>query len=191
MLAELVEVEERVLMQTVSVVYFVATSLDGYIADASGGVDWLSPFESESDDGGYIDFFSTIDGLIMGSRTYEQILKFGDWPYGNKPCWICSKWDLVLTRPEIKVTSGPPLAVIEEIQALGLQRVWLVGGGRLTAAFRAQHLICEYIITVVPVILGSGIRLFESPGPIEALELIESKAFPNGLISLTYHQAST
>ncbi len=172
-------------MQTVSV-YFVAASLDGYIADTRGGVDWLAPFESESDAGDYAEFYSAIDGLIMGSRTYKKILRFGNWPYANKPCWVCSKRDLVATRPEIKVTSGSPLAVIEEIQALGLQRIWLVGGGQLAAAFRAQHLISDYIITVVPVILGSGLALFGATGLMEKLTLVESKPFPNGLVSLTY-----
>ncbi len=65
------------------VVYYVAMSLDGCIATADGGVEWLAPFESGGEDRGYVDFYSSIDSLLMGSRTYEQILSFGDWPYGE------------------------------------------------------------------------------------------------------------
>jgi hypothetical protein len=67
------------------IVYYVAASLDGYIATTEGKVDWLSAFEGTEEDYGYAEFYSTVDALLLGSRTYEQILAFGEWPYSGKP----------------------------------------------------------------------------------------------------------
>ena len=173
-------------MGTVSIVYYVAASVDGYIADADGGVNWLSPFESEGNDGGYEEFYASVDGLMMGNQTYEQILGYGDWPYTGKSCWVFSRRQLSVTRPDVKLTAASPESIMSELLAANLRRVWLVGGGQLASAFRAEGLISEYMITVISIVLGAGIPLFGEEEPAEHLRLIQTKPFSNGIVQLTY-----
>jgi dihydrofolate reductase len=122
----------------------------------------------------------------MGSHTYEQILGFGDWPYPDKPCWVLSHLDLPVSRSEVRLTLRTPLEVVSELQAQGLRRAWLVGGGQLAASFRAQRLITDYIVTVFPVLLGGGLPMFGATGAQEQLSLLSSHPLSNGVIQLSY-----
>ncbi len=94
----------------------------------------------------------------FGRTTYEQALTFGPWPYADMPCWVFSHRPLVL-EAGVTVTARSPTDVAAEIDARGLRRAWLVGGGALAASFRAEALITEYIVSVMPVILGGGVPL--------------------------------
>jgi dihydrofolate reductase len=172
----------------VEIVYYVASSLDGYIATTDGGVEWLPAIESTGEDYGYYAFYASIDALLMGSHTYEQVLRHGRWPYSGKPCWVFSRRQLQVAQAEIILTSQSPRDIVAELHTRRLHRVWLVGGGELAESFRAQGLITEYVIGVIPTILGAGIPLFASPGPREQLKLIECKAFPRGEVLLRYLQ---
>jgi dihydrofolate reductase len=171
------------------VIYYVATSLDAYIATPDGGVGWLAPFESADEDYGYAEFYASIDAVLLGSRTYKQSLAFSEWPYPGKPSWVFSKRRLKAAGRDVRVTARGPREVLAELKARGYRRAWLVGGGKLAASFRAKGLITEYIVSVVPVILGAGIPLFASRGPKESLTLAESKSYPNGLMQLRYRRA--
>jgi dihydrofolate reductase len=173
------------------IIYYVAASLDAYIATPDGGVDWLAPFESSGEDYGYADFYASIDAVLLGSRTYKQSLAFSEWPYPGKPCRVFSRRRLKAAAPDVTVTARSPAKVVAELKAGGYRRAWLVGGGKLAASFRAKGLITEYVVSVVPVILGAGIPLFASRGPEENLTLAESKSYPNGLVQLRYRRAGT
>ena len=168
------------------VVYYVAASLDGYIATSNGGIEWLSPFEGKSEDYGYAAFYASIDSVLLGRRTYEQCLTFGEWPYRGKPCWVFSHGRMKITEPGVTLTNQDPHQMASELQKRGLQRAWLVGGGELAGSFRREGLISEYIVSVVPVILGAGIPLFASGGTQEALRLAGTKAYPSGIVQLRY-----
>lgn len=168
------------------VIYYVAASLDGYIAPPDGSLDWLATFETAAEDYGYAAFYASIDAVLLGSRTYEQCLTFKDWPYPGKPCWVFSRRTLKATRPEVTLTAQNPRDVVSEAAARGHRRIWLIGGGQLAAAFRSDALITEYIISILPVILGDGIPLFDSSGPKENLKLGESTTYPNGVVQLRY-----
>ena len=170
----------------IEVVYYVAMSLDGLIATADGGVEWLAPFEASNEDYGYSAFYASVDALLLGSRTFEQIMTFGSWPYDSKPCWVLTRRELRSSQPQVAFTSSSPQEVLSEIEASGLRRAWLVGGGMLAASFRKEALITEYVVSVIPVVLGAGIPLFGSPGPTELLELAGSTSFPNGVVQLRY-----
>ena len=169
----------------VHVIYYVAVSVDGYIATADGGTDWLKPFESSGEDYGYHAFYSSIDAAVMGSHTYEQCLRFPEWPYPGKLCWVFSRRKFA-NRSDVTVTAETPVVVLRQLQARGLMRVWLAGGGDLAASMRKSNLIDEYIFTVVPVILGGGIGLFAYTSPTENLRLLECKTHPNGVLQLHY-----
>ncbi len=172
----------------VNVILYIATSLDGYIARKDGGIDWLSMVESNNTDYGYADFYRSVNALVMGRRTYEQALGFGEWPYPGKPSYVFTTGNLTSQRNDVIFTSAKPDTVIREMEAQGFKRVWLVGGAELTAAFLKLRLVEEYIISIVPIILGEGIPMFLPPSPEEALKLIESQQYPTGLVQLRYRR---
>lgn len=170
----------------ITVSYYVACSLDGFIADADGGIDWLSDFHTKGEDFGYTKFYQSIDAVVMGRTTYEQVLGFGDWPYRDKPCWVMSRHPVQAAPSEIIATNFSPPEVLAEIEARGFERAWLVGGGAVAGSFRSQHLIDEYLITVLPIILGEGIPLFVDDAPAQRLQLVEAKQRGGGVVSLHY-----
>jgi dihydrofolate reductase len=170
----------------ITVSYYVACSLDGFIATVDGGVDWLSDFHVEGEDFGYGQFYRSIDSMIMGSTTYEQVLGFGEWPYRDKPCWVMSRRPLQVAPSEIIITDFGPSEVLAEIEARGFNRTWLVGGARAAGAFRAHGLIDEYLITVLPVLLGDGVPLFIDDGPRLNLQLVKSGNAGKGAVTLHY-----
>ena len=174
----------------VHVTYYVAVSVDGYIATADGGTDWLRPFESASEDYGYHDFYRSIDAAVMGSHTYEQCLTFAEWPYPGKLCWVFSRRTFA-NRSDVTVTTDTPAAVLQQLDARGLMRIWLAGGGELAASMRKSGSIDEYIFSVIPVILGGGIGLFAYTSAKENLRLLECKTYPNGVVQLHYRARSS
>ncbi len=161
---------------------FIATSLDGFIADRDGGVDWLFT----DGDYGYTDFFDAIETLIMGRRTYEQVLGFGEWPYGEKPTYVFTRSAPGGDHPHAEFVSGDAGTLVEELRQSSSGDIWLVGGAALVSTFRELRLIDEYILSVHPVLLGDGIPLFERPLPRESLRLGEERAFESGLVQLRY-----
>jgi len=170
----------------IEVVYYFAASLDGYIATPDGGVAWLAPFENSGEDYGYSEFYASVDSVLLGRRTYEQSLTFGAWPYPGKPCWIFTRRDLEVPGPDLILTDASPDQVVAELGLRGLVRAWLVGGSELAASFRRAGAISEYIVSLVPVILGAGIPMLASPGPSERLRFVESREYPSGLVQLRY-----
>ena len=157
------------------IIYYVAASLDGLIATPDGGIEWLKPYEGTGEDYGYGEFYASIEAVLLGRATYEKCLEFPEWPYTGKPYWVFSR-----------ANANTPTSVVAEMKARGLRRAWLVGGGKLAAAFRAERLITEYIVSIIPVLLGAGIPLFDGPGPAQPLRLFGSRAYPSGIVQLRY-----
>jgi dihydrofolate reductase len=182
------------------IIYYVAASLDGFIATPDGGIAWLAPFEAPGEDYGYAAFYASVDALLLGSRTYEQALSFGEWPYAGKPCWVFSRSPLSQARPEVTGTDRSPREAAAELDSRGIRRAWLVGGGQLAGAFRDEGLITEVIVALIPVILGAGISLFGAHAPdlrglsetskvsiaAESLNLVDHKVYPNGVVQIRY-----
>ncbi len=170
------------------VIVYIATSLDGFIADRDGGVGWLDDIHPSEADGdfGYAEFYDSVGSLIMGRATYDQVLDFGAWPYPGKPTYVFTSNPPGGDHPDVEFVSGNPRAFVEGLKARSEQDVWLVGGGKLIASFREQGLIDQYIITMIPVMLGEGVLLFAGGQPGETLRLEEIKHFENGLVQLSY-----
>src|SRR5882724_4585504 len=103
------------------VIYYVASSLDGYIATADGGVDWLSRFHVSAEDDDAGNLHASIDALLLGSHTYEFALKLGQWPSPDKPSWVFTKRDLRVLHPSITLTSQNPAEVVELLRARGVR----------------------------------------------------------------------
>ena len=157
------------------IIYYVAASLDGFIATPEGGIDWLKPFEGTGEDYGYGEFYASIEAVLLGRVTYEQCLEFPEWPYAGKPYWVFSR-----------TNDNTPASVVAEMKARDLRRAWLVGGGKLAAAFRAERLITQHIVSIVPLLLGAGIPLFDGPGPRDELRLLGSRSYPSGIVQVRY-----
>lgn len=165
---------------------YMALSLDGYIADAAGGVDWLSMVEEPGEDYGYQAFYDSVDALILGSRTYEQILEWGGWPYPGKPAWVLSSRSLPTRAPEVTVTASSPAELLAEMKMTGVNHAWLVGGAETAAPFIHQGRVSHYILSLVPLLLGDGLPLFSTGIGRHALTLVERRSFPSGLVQLCY-----
>ncbi|MFN6563499.1 MAG: dihydrofolate reductase family protein [Nostoc sp. ChiSLP01] len=170
------------------VTLYIATSLDGYIARNNGGIDWLSIVETQEEDYGYAAFYHSIDAIVLGSKTYELGLSFEQWPYPDKKSFVFTQRNLKCDREDVVFVSDTVTHALENIKTEGFKNIWLVGGGALINSFLSHSLIDEYIISIIPIILGDGIRLFPPPTPEEKLEFINSKQYPSGLIQLRYRR---
>ena len=168
-------------------VLYIATSLDGFIARADGAVDWLTPDqEFSNEDYGYQKFLQTIDTILMGRKTYDQLLEFGPFPYENKQCYV-------FTRDEAKTEDEHVQFVHENINNFvkmlklgkGLN-IWLVGGGAIINEIMPHNLIDKYIISILPILLGSGIPLFQPKSYEVRLKLDNQISFQSGLVQLHY-----
>lgn len=142
------------------VVYYVAASMDGYIAREDGSVDWLEDLGISAEDSGFEEFFASVDGVVMGRKTWDQIRGFGDWPYGDKPAWVCTGSEPEAIADCALQDAREPVAVCEAARALGLQSLWLVGGGALAESFLGAGLLNRIVLSQMPVLLGRGIPLF-------------------------------
>ena len=113
------------------ITYYVATSLDGFIAREDGDVSWLDDMNIDMTDTGYDDFFASIDGLVMGRNTYDFVFNYGSWPYEDKPTWVCTSSELEsLEGANLKIAKTAD-DVVKEAELKGFKHLWLVGGGKL------------------------------------------------------------
>lgn len=168
------------------VVYYVAASIDGFIAPPDGSLDWLSPFSGTGEDHGYADFYGSIDALVVGARTYEQMLGFGDWPHDDRPVTVMSSRALPAAAEGITVSPLDPDAVVDGLVSAGHRRIWLVGGGTLASSFAEAGLIDEYVISYLPVLLGSGVGLLGGRGGLRVVEFIDERTFGDGVVQCRY-----
>jgi dihydrofolate reductase len=166
------------------VVLYIATSADGFIADKSDAIDWL--FTDE--DYGYTSFAETIDTVLMGRRSYEQCLTFGDWPYAGKTCIVFSHYPKKCqsNNSATQVTNEEPGRVVARLRKEEGQDLWLMGGGELVASFLEHNLIDKIILSIHPILLGSGIPLSGSIIKRTEMRLISCEHFKSGLVQLCY-----
>ena len=168
------------------VILFIATSLDGFIASVSGDVDWL--FHDQ--DYAYSSFIAGVDTVVMGRRTYEQILTFGDYPYPGTAGYVFSKTRSGERDQNVEFVSGDVARFIADLKAVPGKNIWLVGGGQLNGAFLQHGLIDEFVVSIHPVILGEGIPLFQGETGIHELSLRHCDSFEGGMVQLTYARSS-
>lgn len=167
-------------MSTRRIIYFVASSLDGFIARKNGTVDWL--FHDQ--DYGFAEFFKSVDTVVQGRKTYEQVLTFGDYPYSDKQNFVFSR---TLTDGEhAEIVDEPVAEFAARLRSQPGTDIWLVGGGELVASFLSEGLVDDVVVFVHPVLLGDGLRLSPDLSHDVALNLIETESFDSGLVKLRY-----
>ena len=164
---------------------FVGTSLDGFMARTDGTLDFLPPGGGEPH--GYEEFVASVDALVIGRKTYETVLGFPTWPYGQKPIFVLSTRPLA-PAPEAAVVehlSGPLAAIPSQLAARGIRHVYVDGGITIQGFLRAG-LIQRLIITRVPVLIGTGIPLFGPTTRDIRLKHIATRQYVSGLVQSEY-----
>jgi dihydrofolate reductase len=169
---------------------FIATSLDGFIARPDGSIDWLPGLDSDPGESyGYDAFMASVDGLVMGRKSFEKVLSFSEWPY-PKPVVVLSRSLAASSlredlRGKVEFSSLAPAELMRDLARHGWRRVY-VDGGQVIQSFLREGLISDMVITRVPVLLGEGLPLF---GPLDAdinLRHDETRAYPSGLVQSRY-----
>ena len=164
-------------------ILYIATSLDGHIAREDGRIDWLP----ENDVSGYEEFYKTVDIIVMGKTTFEQVLTFEEYPYKDKKSYVFTKNNNSnnYTKNKNIVFVSNVEKFIKDVLSNTDKNVWLIGGGQIISSFFNCHAIDEIILFVVPIVLGKGIPLFSNIQKETKLELIETINH-NNLIELHY-----
>jgi dihydrofolate reductase len=164
---------------------FVGTSLDGFIARANGDFDFLMPCGSEPH--GYDEFMSTVDALVIGRKTYEKVLTFSTWPYGEKRVFVLSTHAL-LPAPAgavVERLSGDPAEIVSHLSARGVEHAY-VDGGITVQRFLEAGLIQRLIVSRVPVLIGGGIPLFGALQHDIVLSHVGTRQYAGGLVQSEY-----
>ncbi|MBU2951350.1 dihydrofolate reductase family protein [Tamlana agarivorans] len=168
---------------------FIATSLDGYIADKNGGIDWLHAIPNpDFDDMGYVEFSNKIDALVMGRTTFETVLGFDvDWPY-NKPVFVLSNTLKEIPKSHKEkafLIKGTLFEILDQIHEMGFYKLY-IDGGTTIRNFLKEDLIDDMVLTTIPILLGGGSSLFsELPNEIK-FELIGAKTYLNQITQNHY-----
>lgn len=155
------------------VILNLAVSLDGYIARDDGSVDWLDNLDTDGSDLGLTDFIDSVGSIITGRISFEHTKKLSDghWPFKNKETFVITNGSYE-DEDKIKFINRDLNKLVKDLKRNELKNIWLFGGGNLIKYFREQNLIDEYIITMIPKMLGTGKKLFHSTLDTSKLELI-------------------
>lgn len=164
---------------------FIGTSLDGFIARTNGDLDFLPPGGGEPH--GYDEFMATVDALVIGRKTFDTVLTFDKWPYGEKTVVVLS------TRPlprapngaVVERMSGAPVEILAQLTARGIRHIY-VDGGITIQRFLQDGLIQRLVITRVPVLIGTGIALFGRVPRDIVLRHVGTRQYPSGLVQSEY-----
>jgi len=145
---------------------YIATSLDGFIARENGSIDWLTKYENNPEtDYGYSEFYASIGKVLMGRKTYEQALGFGEWPYREKKSYVFTRQKESIRRENnVEFISEDIGEFVHQLKGNTEEDIWLVGGSQIIKVFFEENLVQDLIVFVVPIILGSGIPLFDRIG---------------------------
>ena len=168
---------------------YIAVSLDGYIARSDGRLDWLQQMETPGEDYGYGSFFSSVDSVIVGRSTWEHATGFSPWPYEGKHVVVLTSRPAEPTRGEV-IASGGFDKLLSTLHAADLRHVQFDGGKVIRQALAAR-VVDDLTVSIVPRLLGNGIRLFGRGLPDLRLQLVGSETYPSGLVQLRYRFGQT
>ena len=174
---------------TVSV--FVGASVDGFIARSNGDLDWLPAGGGEPH--GYEEFMASVDALVIGRKTFETVLAFEAWPYGDKHVVVLSSRPVDLSAAAarggvVEQMAGPPAEIVSQLAASGAHHLYVDGGITIQGFLRAG-LVQRLIITRVPVLIGDGVPLFGTLPRDIRLRHVATRHYPSGLVQSEYDVA--
>jgi dihydrofolate reductase len=168
------------------VILYIATSLDGYIAKPNDDLGFLSLVEQEEQDYGYLDFINSVDTVILGRKTYDWVIsQVQEFPHADKETYVITR----SPRPNIgniKFYTGNLKELVLRLKRENGQNIFIDGGAEIANALLQENLIDEFYISIIPILVGSGVRLFQDGRPEQLLRLVDSKQFDTGLVQLHY-----
>lgn len=167
-------------------ILYIACSVDGYIAKPGDDLSFLDRVQKEGEDYGYHDFVNYIDTVILGRRTYEWVLGLGiGFPHADKETYIITRTE----RPKegnLTFYTGDMATLVSELKSKSGKHIFCDGGAEIVTLLLKHKLFDELIISVIPVLVGDGIRLFANGIPEHPLELLSAKSYDTGLVQLHY-----
>lgn len=178
------------------VILYIAQSLDGYLAKTDGSIDWLTQFgdaDELAQDPSYQDLYQRIDTVLMGRKTYQQIIDelmtemAADYFYADKTSYVVTTKTLK-PRDHVILTSSDPVTLVSDLKRQSGRDIWVIGGAALIKPLVDADLIDEYQISIVPILLGDGIRLFEQSRPKVRQLRLKNAIQQGGLAYLTYER---
>ena len=175
-------------MEHRKLVLYISMSLDGFLAKENDDLSWLSIVEKEGEDYGYGKMMERCDAYIVGRRTYDVVLGLtgGEFPQSKMfECYVITRQEIE-SKSGVKFYNGDLEALVQKLKSKPGKDIYCDGGGQIVKMLMEKNLIDEYIVSVIPTVIGSGKRLFK--GGINGLniDLIESKQFESGLAQLRY-----
>lgn len=170
---------------TTKVTVFLGISLDGFIAGPGGDLSWLSECSTESPtETGYDELMGQTDALVLGRNTYDVVLQFGNWPFGGTRVYVMTTRPLLPAHGEVAL-EGDIEQVLRAVQASGARFIYLDGGNVVRQALE-KNLVDELVLSWVPTVLGSGIRLFKDGLPPSRWRLVRTRSFESGMVQAAY-----
>ncbi len=167
-------------------ILYIASSLDGYIAGNNDNLDFLKAMEKVGEDYGYSEFISTVDTVIMGRKTYDWIMNHvPEFIHADKETYIITRSKRP-SKDKITFYNGSLTDLVKRLKRKKGKNIFCDGGSEIVNELLKHNLIDEFIVSVIPVLLGSGIRLFKDGRPEQKLQLVSSKSFDTGLVQLHY-----
>ncbi|MEZ5716525.1 MAG: dihydrofolate reductase family protein [Paracoccaceae bacterium] len=168
---------------------FMAQSLDGFIATRDHRLDWLTRHTDPDEDHGHDAFMDRMDGIVMGRATFRTVAGFDPWPYAKPVIVLSNSLDEAdipePLRAKVRLAQLSPRALMSELARAGWSRAY-IDGGQTVQSFLRAGLISDLTLTVIPILLGDGRRLFGELEQEIDLELLDAKSFPSGLVQLHY-----
>lgn len=169
-----------------NVILYIAISLDGYIAKPNDDLSFLSVVEQEGQDYGYADFVKSVDAVIIGRKTYDKVISMGyHFPHADKDTYIITR----TPKPNIgsaKFYTGNLKELVKKLKSQQIKKIYCDGGAEIVNELLKDNLIDEFIISIIPILVGSGTKLFKDGRPEQKLELVSTKQFDKGLTQLHY-----
>jgi dihydrofolate reductase len=163
----------------------IATSLDGFVADIDNGIQWLNALSTHPETSARIlPFIASVDGTVMGRITYETCLAFPEWPFPGKHCLVVTRSQAQPATPT--TTFVLPQEIVARAEALGIEKLWIVGGGQLNGYMISRGWVDELIVTVAPILLGKGESLAPTLESHQRLHLREVHPLADGFVELCY-----
>ena len=169
---------------------FAAISLDGFLARPDGSIDWLEKYQAQrppDQDGGFSAFLQTVDGLLMGRKTFEQIRAFRPWPYRQAPIFVLASKPFKIPADLsacVHPVSGPLSACVARLAEQGYGHLY-IDGATVIRSCLAADLVDHLTLTVIPILLGTGLPLFPA-GTEKDLRLCQSQVIPPGLVQSSW-----
>jgi dihydrofolate reductase len=173
------------------VILYIATSLDGYIAKPNDDLSFLSIVEHEGEDYGYSEFIGSVDTVILGRKTYDWVMsQVSEFPHADKKAYVITR----TPRPDIGNTnfySGDLKSLVLKLKSENGKNIFIDGGAEIVNLLLKDDLIDELIISIIPILVGSGTKLFNDDRPEIKLQLISTKQYEKGLVQLYYKNLRT